>query len=160
MTRTKKQKKLRAKPPSIGNETRKIIRNGKVFIATVSSQRTENRKFILDRMIGSVEKADEIIDHFQNLYGDKNFKGLTKNERISLFVDRKGCCMWCKKKLHVSNFTVEHINPIIEGGTWDWENLSIAHQECNVGRGGKFIDKQGFYKKKYSYPQLKTCKKK
>lgn len=33
--------------------------------------------------------------------------------------------------------TFDHIIPVVHGGTWDPENLLLAHQDCNNRRGNQ-----------------------
>ena len=44
-------------------------------------------------------------------------------------------CVYCEIKLSLGSATIEHLKPIILGGTDDPENLAIACSPCNWIRG-------------------------
>lgn len=56
--------------------------------------------------------------------------------------------------------TVDHIIPLVEGGTWDIENLQPMCSKCNSKKAHHIITveelqfKLGIYPKPYSYPQF------
>ena len=91
-----------------------------------------------------LEAIDEIIEHFRRKYEKPKWQGLSWQQRRDLFIARRGRCHWCQARLTRNNFTVEHIKPRFEGGTDDWDNLSIACEPCNTMRGGDQFDADGF----------------
>ncbi|MDH5099762.1 HNH endonuclease [Lactobacillus kefiranofaciens] len=63
-----------------------------------------------------------------------------------------GICYICGKKLNLDTYyndplapTIEHVIPIIKGGTHTWDNVKLACRECNTAKGSKlsqeYIDK-------------------
>jgi len=37
--------------------------------------------------------------------------------------------------------TIEHVHPLSKGGTWDLDNLRLAHKKCNTDKGNRvFVD--------------------
>ena len=46
------------------------------------------------------------------------------------------CCI-CGNELDHSDITLEHLTPLSRGGTYAWENLSLAHRRCNNNRGSR-----------------------
>lgn len=36
--------------------------------------------------------------------------------------------------------TVDHLIPIVDGGTHTWDNVALAHRRCNISRGAKPLD--------------------
>ena len=45
----------------------------------------------------------------------------------------RGCCEYCLAQSEFSsdNFSIEHIIPVVRGGTNDLENLALSCQSCN-----------------------------
>lgn len=69
-----------------------------------------------------------------------------------LFKRDKGECYICGKKLNPDTYyndplapTIEHVIPIIKGGTHTWDNVRLACRACNNAKGTKlsqeYIDK-------------------
>jgi 5-methylcytosine-specific restriction endonuclease McrA len=63
-----------------------------------------------------------------------------RERRLRLWADlfgnaKLGVCHWCKRKLHHTKATLEHITPQCDGGTNDMDNLAIACRTCNKRRG-------------------------
>lgn len=143
---------------------------GKFRPVEISQRRLERRKAVFEitsrKDITWISKIDMIIDYFQKLYEGERYKGFTKEERRKLFIEKGGVCMWCKIPMKYESYTIEHIIPLVEGGTDDWDNLGIAHEKCNNGRDGNLITSNGYLieaLKKYnptvkfllnSYPQV------
>jgi len=43
----------------------------------------------------------------------------------------KGKCYYCEKRFHPSELTMDHVVPIIRGGTSNKSNLVTACEDCN-----------------------------
>jgi hypothetical protein len=131
---------------------RKITSSNGAFNVEPSERRIRDRVAVYQAIVGkdrtSIEKIDEIIDHFRGVYEGESWAGLSWYQRKQLFREGDGRCMWCKKPLSVGTFSVEHIIPLAEGGTWDWGNLGVACKKCNSDRGsdGVILDSYGFHK--------------
>lgn len=125
----------------------KLIK-GKYIPVDITPRRIERRKEVYSitsrKDLSWLTKTDMIIDYFQKLYEGERYKGFTKTERRDLFINSGGICMWCKQPIPIGSFTIEHIIPLVEGGTDNIENLGIAHEQCNNGRDGFLITSQGY----------------
>ena len=79
----------------------------------------------------------------------KNAEGRhTKNDIEKIFLLQKGRCAGCGLKLSKSKYHVDHIVPLILGGS-NWpSNLQVMCQHCNTSKGGKppgdFYMERGF----------------
>lgn len=62
---------------------------------------------------------------------------MTRAERIELLTIRDGAdCFLCGKEFkEESDITFDHWIPQSRGGTWDLENLRLAHKRCNALKG-------------------------
>lgn len=54
--------------------------------------------------------------------------------RMAIFHRDGGCCVKCKSRYALS---VDHIDPVIKGGTDDFDNLQTLCKPCNSRKGGK-----------------------
>lgn len=59
---------------------------------------------------------------------------LTDQEKARLFVERGGQCFSCTRKVRVEVWSVEHIIALENGGTNDWDNLSICCTNCKPAK--------------------------
>lgn len=112
-------------------------------------RRIEDRVAIYDFLTQNKlnkDRIDDIINYFRQRYEPHKYKGLSREDRAELYVKSRGLCYWCSKAVPRHLFTVEHIKPLSEGGTWDWANLTIAHEECNSGRETEIFDRYGYFK--------------
>lgn len=129
-------------------DKRPIYARGMLLRTEPSERRVEDRKRVYDILHGTGDELfhiDEIINHFREKYEGIEWRGLGKKARIELFLRYKGRCMWCKQKLSMNSFTIEHIVPRIEGGSDELDNMGIAHEECNANRTDVRINKFGYY---------------
>ena len=55
-----------------------------------------------------------------------------------LFAGQSGVCRWCSK-LMTGKYEVDHIKPLIKGGTNDIANLCVCHPKCNRSKGSKDV---------------------
>jgi 5-methylcytosine-specific restriction endonuclease McrA len=46
------------------------------------------------------------------------------------------CCV-CRQPVSFDDASLEHIKPLVEGGSSHVENLAISHQACDNGRHAK-----------------------
>lgn len=54
----------------------------------------------------------------------------SKETKEARFLEEKGKCQWCKKKI-VGPWHAHHIVPVAKGGTCDPSNLMVLHPECH-----------------------------
>jgi len=58
-------------------------------------------------------------------------KRLTSQQKARLFLERDGKCHRCERKLSPGDkWIVEHLTALENGGTNDWDNLSITCDWC------------------------------
>ncbi len=77
---------------------------------------------------------------------------LTRQEIIDICSERDGYfCYLCEMNGEKKKFfdqstpgrecTIEHVLPLARGGTWDIDNLKLAHRSCNQEKGDRiFLD--------------------
>ena len=65
-------------------------------------------------------------------------------DRNSVIRERGNKCHLCGKRidlklsgLHPMGLNIEHLIPVSQGGTNDFDNLHIAHRRCNLARGNR-----------------------
>lgn len=70
---------------------------------------------------------------------------LSRDERIAILEARDGpdCRICLKPFLDGQERTFDHIKPRSKGGTWDIENLQLAHKRCNALKGDREYDENG-----------------
>lgn len=68
----------------------------------------------------------------------------TRAEIIEYIAVRDGSpdCYLCERPFTESNrVTIDHVKPLSKGGTWDIDNLKLAHKKCNIEKGDReFVD--------------------
>lgn len=69
----------------------------------------------------------------------------TYEERLEILKSTKGVCAHCGKPLKTSTMTVEHIIPIMRGGTNSMENLTALCEECNTMKNNLIYLPKSFY---------------
>lgn len=69
----------------------------------------------------------------------------THEERTQILKSTKGICAHCGKKLTTKTMTIEHIIPIMRGGTNDIENLTALCSECNTMKDNLIYLPRSFY---------------
>lgn len=53
-----------------------------------------------------------------------------------MYVDQDGRCIYCACSLE-SSFHIDHIMPVIKGGSSDKSNLQLLCPTCNLSKGPK-----------------------
>lgn len=56
-----------------------------------------------------------------------------------MYEDQGGMCAYCETPLF-GNFHVDHIVPLVRGGSNAWSNLAIACPSCNCSKGDKSVE--------------------
>jgi len=62
-------------------------------------------------------------------------KAILKYDREEIFKRDNYTCIWCKKRFNSKNLEVDHIVPLVEGGSNKEKNLATSCSECNKRRG-------------------------
>ena len=95
-------------------------------------------KGIFAESVGEIVRtALELPKRVKTEEGSAGRKGCTwtKNQRKKLFV-KKPVCHWCGKRFEdPGQATLEHIIPLVRGGSNELQNLALACGPCNHGRG-------------------------
>lgn len=86
-------------------------------------------KKLQDYTVVSVDEMQQQTDCSCRKIKRRQFKA---KERIMVYNNAKGMCEICGKFVTMDSFTVDHIIPISKGGTYDIDNLQLAHQSCNL----------------------------
>ena len=82
------------------------------------------------------------------------YKSHSKKSLRELYVRDKGICHICGNKCDYEDYTyrgntfiagnyypsIDHVTPLIKGGTDDWNNLKLAHRICNSLKRDKCLD--------------------
>lgn len=58
-------------------------------------------------------------------------RSFTPAERAAVYNKACGCCTICGEFVPIDDFTIDHIMPISKGGSYDLDNLQLAHPSCN-----------------------------
>jgi len=59
--------------------------------------------------------------------------------RRIVFKRDKGLCGICRKRVDpISNWHLDHIQPLSRGGAHCYANVQVAHPRCNVRKGAKW----------------------
>jgi hypothetical protein len=69
-----------------------------------------------------------------------NRKPISKRKRFSIFARDNFTCVYCGMQPPLIVLHLEHVIPIVEGGTDDESNLRAACADCNLGKGPKKIE--------------------
>ena len=49
-------------------------------------------------------------------------------------------CVLCNKGIQFGEDSLEHLIPLVRGGTNDYGNLAVAHRKCNSAKGKKTLE--------------------
>lgn len=69
-----------------------------------------------------------------------NRKAISKRTRFAVFARDNFTCRYCGLQSDTVPLVVDHLVPVVAGGTNDMENLITACEACNQGKAGKTID--------------------
>jgi len=99
-----------------------------------------------DALIKSVTrsfKVPAVIQCVRTHYMPKDFVRVLPFSRRNVYIRDQGRCMYCWKKVSLSNFTFDHVIPRCKGGISEWTNVVVSCMRCNSRKGGKTPDKVG-----------------
>jgi 5-methylcytosine-specific restriction endonuclease McrA len=96
-----------------------------------------------------LEFSDFLFEHLDKKKISKYYrvKGkrrtpISKKLRFEIFIRDNYTCQYCNRTLSDGiKLEIDHVLPISEGGTDDYENLITACQDCNRGKSNKLIKK-------------------
>lgn len=67
----------------------------------------------------------------------------SRQDIVDVLVDRDGLfCYLCPEPYTIEHRpTIDHVKPLSKGGSWELNNLRLAHRKCNQEKGDReFID--------------------
>src|ERR1051325_9605995 len=66
-------------------------------------------------------------------------KSMSPKKRLDIFKRDRFCCRYCGKHPPDALLHVDHIVPVVAGGTDDPTNLVTSCSECNLGKGATLL---------------------
>ena len=104
----------------------------------------QNIESIIDVDTEAMEAYETMEEYLNSLKIKIKHRGSSKSKRIEIQKDydyyfmkvgkRDGYC--CKKCGAIKDLTIDHLNPLINGGTNSIENLQLLCKVCNSSKGG------------------------
>lgn len=73
----------------------------------------------------------------------RNMKALSHRGadlRMVVHMRGKGRCYFCGRTLSLRTMTIDHLVPIVRGGSQDIDNMCIACGPCNTAKGKQMIE--------------------
>jgi hypothetical protein len=67
-------------------------------------------------------------------------KSTGKRQRFAIFARDQFTCRYCGEQPPRVKLTIDHVIPVVEGGTSDDENLITACEACNGGKGRRLLE--------------------
>lgn len=67
-------------------------------------------------------------------------KAITKSLRFEIFKRDRFSCSYCGRTPPEVLLHVDHVIPVVDGGTNDPENLTTSCQDCNLGKGPRSLE--------------------
>jgi hypothetical protein len=112
--------------------------------------RDANRESIREkgRAYAIAHRAEHNASHRKRMANlEQNGGTLTARDIQNQHDQQKGKCYWCHKKLE--KYHVDHVIPIIRGGSNDPSNIVIACPFCNISKGSKTVEEWLAYLEKF-----------
>ncbi len=72
-------------------------------------------------------------------------KEMIRFSRVNIFLRDQNCCQYCGGRFHRNQLTLDHVNPIVQGGKKCWENIVTACKPCNQRKGGRTPAQAGLH---------------
>ncbi|HYA07719.1 MAG TPA: HNH endonuclease [Xanthobacteraceae bacterium] len=91
-------------------------------------------------------RSDDSTARVNRYRAKREAAGLTRShvgyesQRPALMERDEGACVYCRSQ---SSLCIDHMIPIIQGGTDHQDNLAIACKSCNSGKSGRTPDQAG-----------------
>jgi 5-methylcytosine-specific restriction endonuclease McrA len=68
----------------------------------------------------------------------RSIKGVLAKEDLQKLLAKEKRCHICGRRFTKKNpATIDHVTPLVLGGTNDLGNLALAHGSCNSEKGGR-----------------------
>ena len=92
---------------------------------------------------GSEEISEDILKEDANVKLKR--RPFNQSERTAVYNRAFGRCELCGGFVPIDKITLDHIVPLCKGGTYDLDNLQLAHEGCNMMK--HHLDSDEFYEK-------------
>lgn len=94
------------------------------------------------RSLIEVNSIVATFNHHNNGHGiDPNYVPPLSNP--ALFRRDNNLCLYCGQRFHHSELSRDHIRPISQGGTDNWNNVVTACKRCNNHKAGRTPEQAG-----------------
>lgn len=64
-------------------------------------------------------------------------RNVVRFSRTNAFLRDQHSCQYCGRKRARHELTLDHVIPVVQGGTKSWENIVTACIQCNQRKGGR-----------------------
>ena len=82
-----------------------------------------------------------VIQCTKSDYIPKKYTSILPFTRQNVYIRDRATCMYCGKKVSLSNFSFDHVVPRSHGGRTQWTNIVVACTRCNSLKGNKPVGK-------------------
>ncbi|MGK3945583.1 HNH endonuclease signature motif containing protein, partial [Streptomyces caeruleatus] len=65
---------------------------------------------------------------------------LSRNLRLQIYIRDKQECFYCRTRLYISDFTIDHIIPVSNDGKSIWTNMVVSCVDCNKDKANKSLE--------------------
>jgi 5-methylcytosine-specific restriction endonuclease McrA len=80
-----------------------------------------------------------VIKCTKSNYVPRHFTNVLPFTRKNVYIRDGGCCMYCGKKVSLSEFTFDHVVAKDKGGKVWWDNIVVSCTRCNGQKGNKSL---------------------
>ncbi len=80
-----------------------------------------------------------VIQCTKSTYFPKHYTDVLPFNRLNVYIRDHGSCMYCGKKVSLSEFTFDHVIPQAAGGKTFWDNIVVSCVKCNSQKGHKSV---------------------
>ena len=70
-------------------------------------------------------------------------KNIVRFTRNNIFLRDHYACQYCGRKPPSTQLTMDHVNPVVQGGRKSWDNIVTACRPCNLKKGGRTPEEAG-----------------
>jgi len=117
---------------ALANYENTIIRSSGIVIHDSILMRSKNS--LISMAVPSV------IQCVHSNYMPKKYVNVLPFSRQNVYIRDGGCCMYCGRKVSISNFTFDHVIPRCDGGKTTWDNIVISCMKCNAQKGRRSVN--------------------
>jgi 5-methylcytosine-specific restriction endonuclease McrA len=111
-----------------------LVTSGKaIAVANYENQFYHSTNFVL--------ALPSVVRCIKSDYVPKHFTNVLPFNRKNVYIRDHGCCMYCGKKVSLSEFTFDHVVPQDKGGKTSWTNVVVSCSRCNSQKSNKSASK-------------------